>query len=81
MQTKLTLRLEHDLIEAAKQEAAARDTSVSKLFASFIRSLSPTPSPQDNTDYPPITASLIGSLAGAKVAKEDYIDYLEEKHR
>lgn len=77
---KLTLHVDDDLIAAAKDEAASRKTSVSRLVSSYFRALA-TPRARGNVrDLPPITASLLGCIEGAEVTTEDYIDYLEKKH-
>lgn len=80
MQTKLTLRLDDELIEEAKSYAGRMGKSVSQIVADYFRVLaadkvaSPPPSA-------PITESLHGLLKGAKIGEGDYRKYLEEKHR
>ena len=77
MQTKLTLRLDDDLIKQTKFYARQKRTSPSKAVADYFRIL--------NTDTihtkrtPPITASLCGLLKGKKVDEKDYRKYLEKK--
>lgn len=80
MQTKLTLRLEEQLIEQAKSYAARAGKSVSQVVAEYFRLLTSekTPSPQPST---PITRSLRGLLRGSELDEKDYRNYLEEKHR
>jgi hypothetical protein len=39
MATKLTLRMDERLIEAAKRHAAARETSVSRMVAAYFEAL------------------------------------------
>ncbi|MCB1062360.1 MAG: hypothetical protein KDN20_05480 [Verrucomicrobiae bacterium] len=77
---KLTLHVPDELVAAAKTEAAARQTSVSKLVSDFFRNLaakSPLP-PTDDSELAPHTRRLAGCVPDADT--EDYIDYLEEKH-
>ena len=87
MQTKLTLRLDEELITAAKTYAKESGKSVSQLFADYIRGLKVlNRSSQDDTDdfdldQYPITKSLVGLLKGVDYDEEDYYRYLEEKHR
>lgn len=87
MQTKLTLRLERDLIERAKRYARARGTSVSQIVANYFQALTAeeedASEPRDHwkQDLPPITRSLVGLAAGSNLDEEDYRRYLEEKHR
>ncbi len=78
---KLTLHVDADLISAAKEEAAVRRTSVSKLVTAFFRALSAgSTTSHPRGDLPPITASLVGCIKGSDVDIEDYIDHLEERH-
>ncbi len=87
MQVKLTLRLERDLIERAKRYAKQRGTSVSQMVANYFQALTAEEAASVGTDanwkqnLPPITRSLVGSLAGSTLDEEDYYRHLEEKHR
>jgi replicative DNA helicase len=80
MQTKLTLRLEDQLIEQAKSYAAQAGKSVSQIVADYFKLLT---SRQSNTNSPstPITQSLRGLLKESNLDEKDYKKYLEEKHR
>jgi len=84
MQTKLTLRIEDELIERAKSYSQKTGKSVSQLVADYIKML-PEPgrarSEKTEKTLPPIVRSLKGSLRGAKIEEEDYRRHLEEKHR
>lgn len=77
--SKLTLNVDDKLIAAAKEEAAARNTSVSKLVSDLFRHFKSNHD-LENKDIPPLTASLSGLLKGAESDREKYVDYLEEKH-
>ena len=79
MQTKLTLRLEDQLIEQAKSYAARAGKSVSQVVADYFRVLT---SDRSNAVTPtsPVTQSLRGLLRGANLDEKDYRSYLEEKH-
>jgi len=79
MQTKLTLRLEDQLIEQAKAYAAQAGKSVSQVVADYFKMLT---SEQTRTISPsaPITQSLRGLLQESKLDEQDYKSYLEEKH-
>ncbi|MFT5369683.1 MAG: hypothetical protein ACI8V2_004661 [Candidatus Latescibacterota bacterium] len=82
MKTKLTLRLDEALIKKAKAQAQKRGKSVSQLVADYFTVLDVVnKKPQEDKKYSPITESLRGALRGAKVDKEDYYRYLEEKYR
>ena len=78
MQTKLTLRLEQDLIQRAKSFAKAQDKSVSQLVADYFERLS-----DSRTDGPktPIVRSLRGVLKGHDLDQSDYVEYLRKKHQ
>jgi len=77
---KLTLHVDDDLIAAAKDEAASRNTSVSRLVSSYFRVLSKPKTAKTPPVLPPITASLLGCIQGTDDTKEGYMEYLEKKH-
>jgi hypothetical protein len=73
--TKLTLRIEKPVIEAAKSYAQHHNTTVSRLVAEFLRSL------KVPGDFPPspILAELSGILP-ASASLGEYQTYLKEKY-
>lgn len=75
MQTKLTLRMDEDLIRLAKAFARSSGKSVSRIVADYFALLG-----DKNSDISitPAVRSLRGSLRGAD--EEDYRRYLEEKY-
>lgn len=79
MQTKLTLRLDDELINRAKSYAKKRGKSVSQIVAGYFSLLDDKPE-KKTSELTPIVRSLKGSLKGANVGKKDYHKYLEEKH-
>jgi hypothetical protein len=79
MQTKLTLRLEDDLIIKAKVIAQKRGKSLSKLVADYFNFIA-TKELDSETELPPIVKSLYGSLADVNVDEIDYKEYLERKY-
>ena len=79
MQTKLTLRLDDELINRAKSYAKKRGKSVSQIVAGYFSVLDAEPE-KKASEFTPLVRSLKGSLKGAKVGKKDYHKYLEEKH-
>ncbi len=79
MQTKLTLRLEKQLIELAKAYASGQGKSVSKMVADYFILLDKSQDTQNN-EITPIAKSLKGALGKAQVGKSDYKKYLEEKY-
>lgn len=83
--TKLTLRLDGDLIERAKRYARARGTSVSQMVADYFQALTQAdldPAGDDwKQELPPTTRRLVGLLQDQSVDEDAYRRYLEEKHR
>ena len=79
MRTKLTLRLEQELIERAKKIARRRGKSISRMVADYFRTLESVET--DDRELAPLTRSLRGILREAPVDEEDYRRHLEEKHR
>lgn len=86
MKKKLTLRLDEDLIRFAKEHAAERGQSVSKLVENYfavLNDLDNDVSEDQNLEQElgPITRSLYGMLEGHDVSEEDYYQYLWKKHQ
>lgn len=79
MQTKLTLRLEDELINKAKTLAQQRGKSLSKLVSEYFNYITSKELGTENT-LPPIVKSLSGSLADSKIDEKDYKKYLEGKY-
>jgi hypothetical protein len=79
MQTKLTLRLDDELINRAKSHAKKRGKSVSQIVANYFSILDAKPG-KEACELTPLVRSLKGSLKVAKVGKKDYHKYLEEKY-
>jgi hypothetical protein len=84
MNTKLTLRLDEDLIRRAKRYSDASGKSLSKLVADYFALIEMTGDVEDGV-LPPKVRSLYGALApspGASAVNErDFRRHLEEKHR
>ncbi|HHB90837.1 MAG TPA: antitoxin [Anaerolineae bacterium] len=79
MQTKLTLRLDKELIQSAKQYASHTGKSLSQMVADYFTLITREEPPQIEA-LPPITRSLRGLLKDADISIEDYRRHLEEKH-
>jgi hypothetical protein len=79
MQTKLTLRLDDELIREVKSIADHKGQSVSKLVANYFDSLRKKPE-QEKSRLTPLVKSLKGALRGANLDRENYHRYLEEKY-
>ncbi len=79
MKTKLVLRLDDELINRAQSYAKKSGKSVSQIVARYFSVLEENPI-NEKPKLTPLVRSLKGSLKGAKVGKEDYHKYLEEKY-
>ncbi len=77
MNTKLTLRMDEDLVRKAKQHAARRGKSVSQMVGEFIALLETKKRTQD---LPPLTASLAGIMKCRRISEKDYKKHLVEKY-
>ena len=84
MQTKLTLRLEEELVEKAKAWARAHGISLSQAVAEFFAQL---PEREGPSHLSPWTRRLAGIASGKGTAptdeevRHDYLNYLEAKHQ
>ena len=79
MQTKLTLRLENDLILRAKILAQQKGKSLSKMVSDYFDYITKSETTLE-TDLPPLVKSLYGSLKESDYKESDYKKYLEEKY-
>ena len=72
MDTKLTIKLDNDVISRAKRYAQRRRTSLSKMIESYLDSV--TKSDPDDIEITP----LVKSLSGVVSVPEDF-DYKKER--
>ena len=79
MQTKLTLRLEDELIDKTKQLARRRGKSLSKLVSEYFSYITSKEITGD-TELTPIVKSMYGVLSDSKAKESAYKDYLEKKY-
>lgn len=77
MNTKLTLRLDDELVAEAKTHASRRGKSVSQMFGDFIASLRAR---RPIVDLPPVTDSLLGIMRDRRVSEADYKKHLRKKY-
>lgn len=82
MDTKLTLKLDQDIIEKAKQYAAEKKLSLSRLIENYLNSLT-SDKPNDDLQISPFVKSLSSgiSIPADYDYKKDRADYLEQKHK
>ena len=78
MQTKLTLRLDDQLVKQAKAYAKKSGKSVSQLVAEYFSLLHARP--PSTSEITPSVRTLKGALKNAEVDMQDYQKYLEEKY-
>ncbi|MBA4374377.1 MAG: antitoxin [Thermodesulfovibrio sp.] len=79
MSSKLTLRMDEELIRRAKQYSSETGKSVSRIVGDYFSLIG-----RDHADYSkentPVVRSLRGALKNAKVSEKDYWSYIEKKH-
>lgn len=81
MDSKLTVRLDSDVIERAKSYARRHNVSVSRMIESYLDSVTHTKS--KDIEITPLVKSLSGviEINADYDLKKDYGDYLSEKHK
>lgn len=81
MDTKLTLKLEQDIIEKAKDYAKLRKTSLSKLIENYLQRI--TNQSEETEKITPLVKSLTGiiNLPEEFDHKKSYADYLISKYK
>lgn len=78
MQTKLTLRVDDELIRAAKRYARQNGTSLSRLVENYLRSL------VTEQDISPTKTSVLQQMTGMlplETSLDEYHQHLVEKYR
>lgn len=81
MDTKLTLKLDQEIIERAKQYASKKRVSLSRIVENYLQVLTKE-SASDEIEISPYVKSL---SSGVKIPdnldyKKEYSDYLAKKH-
>ncbi len=76
MSSKLTLRLDEDLIRFGKRWARQHGKSLSGVLTDYLKVLERLPETEPE-ELPPLTRELLGSLKD--VDEADYHRYLEQK--
>jgi hypothetical protein len=81
MDSKLTLKLNADIIEKAKKYAKSNEVSLSKLIENYLSNLTNKTAPQPTIT--PLVHSLSGVISAADLDKmsADYGDFLTEKYK
>jgi Family of unknown function (DUF6364) len=91
MNTKLTLRMDEDLIAQAKAYAAKEGRSVSDLVSVYFARLTDPSKPANASSAlkadallgsnAPRCSAFYGLIAGSRLEESDYRAYLEQKHK
>ncbi len=83
METKLTLRLNNNVIKKAKIYAKSHKISLSKMIESYLDSLTRKRENDSKTSITPLVKSLSGviNLPSEFDYKKEYSDYLTEKYK
>ncbi len=79
MITKLTLRMDDNLIESAKEYSAQTGKSVSRIVADLFAIIKNEKINREDA-LTPTVRSLKGILKGKQIDENDYKKYLEEKY-
>ncbi len=79
MKTKLTLRINKELIDNAKEYSAKSGKSISKLVTDLFTMIR-NEKLGEIYEITPAVKSLKGILCGKKIDKSDYKKHLEEKY-
>ena len=81
MDTKLTLKLNEDIIEKAKEYAKSKKTSLSDLIENYLHKL--TNDKKNKPKITPLVKSLSGVISLPKDydEKKDYAAYLTNKYK
>ena len=84
MDSKLTLKLNENVIERAKKYASTRELSLSRLIENYLDSI--TQEQNDDFEISPFVKSIssgksIPADADWKTSREDYTDYLDKKYQ
>jgi Family of unknown function (DUF6364) len=81
MDTKLTLKLQQNVIKKAKLYAKHKKTSISSLVENYLQKI--TNETTEKEEITPLVKSLSGiiELPNSKDYKKDYADYLINKYK
>lgn len=82
MDTKLTLKLNQEVIERAKQYASEKKISLSRVIENYLNALT-TDKKKDDFEISPFVKSLSSEvkIPANYDYKKDRSDYLENKHK
>ena len=78
MDTKLTLKLDEEIISRAKKYAAEKKVSLSKLIENYLSLV--TRESKNRPEVSSIVESLTGIIPSNFDEKKEYRDYVDQKH-
>ena len=78
METKLTLKLDQNVIHSVKKYAETNNRSLSKLVEDYFRNLISENEPKKS--FSPLVEELSGVISEKDLKNIDYIAYLEQKY-
>jgi hypothetical protein len=83
MDAKLTLKLNHTVIEKAKEYAKEKNTSLSRLIENYLQSITKEESEKAGSNITPLVKSLSGIINMQQVYnfKKDYASHLVKKYK
>ncbi|MEO5910367.1 MAG: DUF6364 family protein [Pelobium sp.] len=79
MNTKLTLNLNKEVIEEAKNYAKIHRVSLSKMIENYLNSV--TRGTKKKSKVSPLVESLTGIIPSSIDERKDYRDYLDKKYQ
>lgn len=79
MNTKLTLNLNKEVIEEAKNYAKIHRISLSKMIENYLNSV--TRGTKKQSKVSPLVESLTGIIPSSIDERKDYRDYLDKKYQ
>ena len=83
MDTKLTLKLNQEVIEKAKKYALKKQLSLSKMIENYLNSLTSEKSEGSSLEISPFVKSLSSgiNIPNDLDYKKEYVDFLSEKYK
>ena len=78
MNTKLTLNLNKNIIESAKDYAKNHKVSLSQLIENYLNSL--TKKDERDVKVSPLVQSLTGVIPNEEDIRDDYYEFLKQKY-
>ena len=80
MNTKLTLRLDEELIHDVKNYAKREGKSLSQIVSEYFKAISSGSNKLNKLKLKPITSKLYRSLKDSSLSEKDYKKHIESKY-